>query len=131
MAQMTENYGLYLEDDGAATFKEWREKMNGPVGSNMVKIDAALGEKQDKLTDGDGTTVEGNAVNIDTPVRGVLSQEEFDALPEAERNKGLYFVDDGEGEGSSSVSMEQVNTAIGEAVGDIAALLDQLNGEVV
>lgn len=43
----TTNYGLYLEDDNTTRFQVWREKMNGPQDSNMVKIDTALGEKAD------------------------------------------------------------------------------------
>lgn len=41
----TKNYGLYLEGDATAKFKEWREKMNGLVNSNMEKIDEILAEK--------------------------------------------------------------------------------------
>lgn len=44
----TKNYGLYLESDGNTRFQDWRERMNGETDSNMVKIDAALGEKADK-----------------------------------------------------------------------------------
>lgn len=45
----TQNCGLYLENDSTVKFKDWRERMNGTGDSNMVKIDAALGEKQDRL----------------------------------------------------------------------------------
>ena len=41
----TTNYNLYLEDDSTTRFLDWRKKMNGTDNSNMVKIDAALGEK--------------------------------------------------------------------------------------
>lgn len=41
----TTNYGLYLTDDSSEKFLSWREKMNGTSDSNMMKIDAALGEK--------------------------------------------------------------------------------------
>lgn len=47
MAETT-NYGLYLEDDSTTKFQEWREKMNGTVDSNMVKIDTALASKAAK-----------------------------------------------------------------------------------
>lgn len=43
----TTNYGLYLTDDSSEKFLDWREKMNGTTDSNMIKIDAALGEKAD------------------------------------------------------------------------------------
>lgn len=46
----TTNYQLHLTDDASERFKDWREKINGTVNSNMVKIDAALGEKANKST---------------------------------------------------------------------------------
>lgn len=47
MAQMTPNYHLYLDDDNSATFLGWRERMNGPDDSNMMRIDAALAGKKE------------------------------------------------------------------------------------
>lgn len=44
----TTNYGLYLTDDSATRFQEWRAKINGTEDSNMMKIDTALGNKADK-----------------------------------------------------------------------------------
>lgn len=41
----TKNYGLYLEGDSTAKFKEWREKLNGLVNSNMIQIDEILAGK--------------------------------------------------------------------------------------
>lgn len=41
----TKNYGLYLTDDSSTRFLDWRNKINGPTDSNMIKIDNALGEK--------------------------------------------------------------------------------------
>lgn len=41
----TKNYGYYLEGDDTAKFKEWREKLNGLVNSNMEMIDDVLAEK--------------------------------------------------------------------------------------
>ena len=48
MAETT-NYNLFLTDNDIMYFNEWREKINGKDASNMVKIDAALGEKVDKI----------------------------------------------------------------------------------
>ena len=48
MAETT-NYNLFLTDNDTMYFNEWREKINGKDASNMVKIDAALGEKVDKI----------------------------------------------------------------------------------
>jgi hypothetical protein len=46
----TTNYGLYLTDDSSERFQEWRSKINGTTDSNMLKIDAALGQKADSST---------------------------------------------------------------------------------
>lgn len=43
----TTNYKLHLTDDGTEKFQEWRNAMNGPSDSNIVKIDTILGEKAD------------------------------------------------------------------------------------
>lgn len=44
----TVNYDLYITNDSAEKFKNWREKMNGGSNSNMIKIDAALSQKADR-----------------------------------------------------------------------------------
>lgn len=41
----TKNYKLHLTDDSGEQFQYWRNAMNGPVDSNMIKIDTAIGEK--------------------------------------------------------------------------------------
>ena len=46
----TPNYDLYLTDDSATRFLDWRRQMSGTEDSNMLKIDAALGEKADSST---------------------------------------------------------------------------------
>lgn len=43
----TTNYQLHLTDDDTERFQDWRNAMNGPDDSNMIKIDAALGGKAD------------------------------------------------------------------------------------
>ncbi len=42
----TRYYHLHLTDSDAEKFLAWREAMNGTEASNMVKIDAALYEKE-------------------------------------------------------------------------------------
>lgn len=54
------------------------------------------------LTAGDGLTITGGVASVDTPVKSILTQAEYDALPEAEQNKGMYVISDG-GSGGSSV----------------------------
>lgn len=50
---------------------------------------------------GDGVeitqTETGPEIGLTTPVQGVVTQAEFDTLPEAEQNKGLYVISDGGG----------------------------------
>lgn len=41
----TTNYNLFVTDDNAMRFLDWREKINGTIDSNMVKIDNALSKK--------------------------------------------------------------------------------------
>lgn len=68
---------------------------------------------------------------IPNPVRGVYTQDEFDEFPEELKNRGVYIIrGDGSGSGGS-VTMDDVNTAIRNTVGDINAILDSINGEVV
>lgn len=54
---------------------------------------------------GDGIKIQQTAdrleIGVETPVRGVFTQEEFDALPEAERNKGFYVISGGGSEDGS------------------------------
>lgn len=54
------------------------------------------------FTAGDGITIEDDTISVTTPTRGILTQAEFDALPESERNKGLYVVDDGQSSGGGT-----------------------------
>lgn len=65
----------------------------GPAGADAAYIP------------GDGIeiteTEAGPEIGLTTPTRGIVTQEEFDALPEAERNKGLYVIPGGESGGSS------------------------------
>jgi len=43
----TTNYKLHLTDDSSERFQDWRNAMNGPDNSNMVKIDEILWSKAD------------------------------------------------------------------------------------
>lgn len=71
------------------------------------KVKSALAEKQNTISDGDGLTKEGDTLSVETPVQGVVTQAEFDALPEAQRNKGLYVIPDG-GSGGGGKSAGEV-----------------------
>lgn len=68
-------------------------------------VKSALSGKQNTLTDGTGTTIQGSAVNVTTPVNGIVTQAEFDALPEVQKNTGMYVVkEDGDGSGGGGSS---------------------------
>lgn len=45
---------------------------------------------------------EDGSYSVTTPVKSVLTQEEFDALPEEERSKGLYIIEDPASTGGNS-----------------------------
>lgn len=60
------------------------------------------------LTAGDGLTIADGVASVDTPVRGILTEAEFNALPEAEQNKGMYVIPDADGGESPGESYENV-----------------------
>lgn len=70
----------YLDSAGLAHFTAW--------------VRARLSGKQDVISAGDGLSKTGVILGVTSPVRGVITQAEFDALPEERRNKGLYVIFD-------------------------------------
>lgn len=50
-----------------------------------------------KTEAGDGMSKTGSVLSVDSPVRSILTQSEFDALSEEQKNKGLYIISDGDG----------------------------------
>lgn len=84
------------------------------------------------LTNTDGT------ISVTKPIRGVFTQEEFDALPEEEKNSGMCVVDDGAedsgGSSSSTASSVPKGTVVawypqdGVNVPDGWAMCDGTNG---
>ena len=44
----TKNCKLHLTDDSTERFQDWRNALNGPDNSNMIKIDNAIGEKANR-----------------------------------------------------------------------------------
>jgi len=69
----TTNYKLYITDDDTEKFRDWREKMNGVENSNMMKIDAALGEKADSSVLVNATLLATAWAGIDSPFTQELS----------------------------------------------------------
>lgn len=55
-------------------------------------------------TGGDGVSVQGDAVSVINPIRGIFTLDEYEGLPDNEKNSGTYFVADNDGEIISSTS---------------------------
>lgn len=70
-----------------------------------AKIKEALAGKQDVITAGDGLSKEDGVLGVDTPVRGIVTRGEFDALPAEQRNKGFYVIPEA---GDTSGAYDQV-----------------------
>lgn len=57
------------------------------------------------MTAGDGVSIQDGEIRVSTPVRGIVTQAEFDALPEERQNSGLFVISDGkDGDGSGGES---------------------------
>ena len=67
MSETTKNYGLHLTNDSSEKFLDWRERMNGTSDSNMMKIDAALGEKANNSVIVTTTLLASAWVGVDAP----------------------------------------------------------------
>lgn len=77
------------------------------------KVITPVGANGTELTAGDGLTITGGVASVDTPVKSILTQSEFDALPEAEQSKGMYVISDSGGsssEGDSGESLDVYST---------------------
>lgn len=53
--------------------------------------------KSASLSAGDGLTKTGDTLSVTRPVQSVVTQAEFNALTEEQKNKGLYIISDDEG----------------------------------
>jgi hypothetical protein len=69
----TTNYGLYLTDSSSERFSDWRNKMNGTTDSNMIKIDAALGEKANSSASINLTLLASSWAGVSAPYTQELS----------------------------------------------------------
>lgn len=57
------------------------------------------------LTFDGGLTKDGDTISVTTPVNGILTQAEYDALPEQDKNSGMYIVkEDGDESGGGGGS---------------------------
>jgi len=77
------------------------------------KNEMISGTVKEELNAGDGITIQDDTVSVTTPVKGV-TQAEYDALSEAEKNTGLYIITDVENqEGFSGDVYSTEETRIG------------------
>lgn len=63
---------------------------------------------------GIGIVITDGTINIEKPFRGYFAKAEYEALPEAERNRGVFIVDDGVDE--DYLTVEKVNAMINTAI---------------
>lgn len=69
------------------------------------------------LTAGDGLSKDGDTLNVDNPVQGIMTQAEFDALSEQQKTSGTYFVDDGSGEGEGGGQAQDIYSTQEQRIG--------------
>lgn len=81
--------------------KDGRDGERGPAGDpGPAGPQGPPGSGAD-LVPGDGVAIEDQTISIDTPVRGIYTQSEFNTLSESQRNSGLYIISDSGGSGEA------------------------------
>lgn len=83
-----------------------------PTSANLAQAVASIPAGA-TITAGDGLTKDVDTLNVDNPVRGIVTQAEFDALTEAQKASGTYFVDDGQSGGSGGEVYDDQERVIG------------------
>lgn len=79
-----------------------KEYVDNTIGGNSGGIDFT--------TDETLSMSEENVLGVTTPIQGIKTQAEFDALPEEQQNKGLYVISDGESSGGGASAGEIYST---------------------
>lgn len=80
LTQAQLNLAFNLEDDSTTRFLDWRKKMNGTDNSNMVKIDAALGEKANSSVAVNTTLLASAWIGVEAPYTQELTVTGLTAL---------------------------------------------------
>ena len=106
----------------------------GPQGIQGIQGEQGpQGEKGDPgdfadLNPVNGVYIKGKDIGLTLPVRGLYTTDKYEALPDEERNNGLFILS---GNGSeNSVTMKDVSQAIENSIGNIGSILDAINGEM-
>ena len=66
-----------------------------PTSANLAAAVASIPGEVTEFTAGDGISIEENTISVTTPVRDILTEAEFNDLPETQKNDGFYIIDDG------------------------------------
>lgn len=110
----TPNYNLYLTDDSSTQFREWREQMNGTEDSNMMKIDAALGDMAHKSVVVNKTLSSENWVGSAAPYTQQLT---VDGL--GEDTNGIIRVSEDAGAAEIKAAQDAVMTIAAQSSGTL------------
>lgn len=85
----------FLDMDGLRRYtSKFLSKLNGFVPVTRKINGKALTSDITTHSAGDGVVIEGDTIGLVNPMRGVISQTQFNALPEEERKKGTYIISD-------------------------------------
>lgn len=83
-----------IADAYAAVSEKGGEVPLQPTSANLAAAVRSI-TSSGELIAGDGLSKEGDTLSVDNPVRGILTQAEFNALTKEQKASGTYFVDDG------------------------------------
>lgn len=115
----TKNYGLYLTDSAKERFLDVREKLCGKAGSNMQKIDAALGEKADRSSGMTAVLLASGWVGVEAPF---LQELLVEGLP-AEQN-GMIGVAQSATPEQREAAREALLSLVGQSDGKLTVAAD-------
>lgn len=115
----TTNYELYVTDDGSARFQDWRRQMGGTENSNMVKIDAALGEKANSSIAVSATLLSSAWNGVDAPFTQSLS---IDGLSAAQN--GTISVSHDATAAQREAARDAMLSVVGQADGTLTIAAD-------
>lgn len=90
LKKYTSKIETFIADTLAAFVPNTRTINNKPLSSNIKLTATDVGVPT--YFAGLGVNIVESKININNPNRGILSQEEFDALPEENKQTGTYII---------------------------------------